>query len=264
MGFGRNHHNRGVGVLPLLVRTLVWIAFLGVFVAGCSLAAITRPDQYTVKRGDTLYSVARRYELSWREVASWNNIRAPYTLTPGQVLSLDRYPPVAYPKAGNSKSSPKVVKKKQPASRAPATPRTKKVTRTRPPKPPPIVHDKSKKWRWPSNGSVLRTYEQTEPRHGIDIGGALGDSIVAAETGRVVYSGAGLKGYGKLVIIKHDERFLTAYGFNRKVFVSQGDTVKAGQKIAEMGVGPRNENMLHFELRQDGQPVDPQRLLPRR
>ncbi len=246
------------------MRPLAWIIFLGVLLAGCSLSAITRHDQYTVRRGDTLYSVAKSYDLNWREVARWNNIQSPYTISPGQVLSLDRYPAIAYSDRGNSKPSAKSAKAPPPARSAAPKPRKAAVDKPAPTRPPPIVEDKSKNWRWPTSGAILRTYEQTQPRHGIDIGGSLGADIVAAESGRVVYSGAGLKGYGKLVIIKHDERFLTAYGFNRKVLVAQGDSVNAGQKIAEMGVGPRNENMLHFELRQDGQPVDPQRLLPRR
>lgn len=263
MGFGRINLTGWHGVHPVVKQAWLWAVLACVFFAGCTLSAITRPDEYTVRRGDTLYSVAQRYDLSWREVARWNNISPPYTLSPGQVLSLDRYPPVSYSPPSATQSSPKVAPKPAPSSQSVKARKPAQV-KSAPPPAPKIIQDKSKQWRWPNDGPVLRSYEQTQPRHGIDIGGKLGDGIVAAEAGRVVYSGAGLKGYGKLLIIKHDERFLTAYGFNRKVFVAQGDSVKAGQKIAEMGVGPRNENMLHFELRQDGQPVDPQRLLPRR
>lgn len=239
------------------MRILACTTLSFVLLAGCSLAGITRPDNYTVRRGDTLYAVASRYDLDWREVARWNNIRPPYTLQVGQELSLERYPAVPYSSRSANKPSTKTTKTARLAPK-------KSAQKPRRPQAPKLIIDKSKKWRWPTAGPVLRTYEQTQPRHGIDIGGALGDSIFAAEAGRVVYAGAGLKGYGKLVIIKHDDRFLTAYGFNRKVFVTQGDSVKAGAKIAEMGIGPRNESLLHFELRQDGQPVDPQRLLPRR
>lgn len=255
MGFSGINFDWWAGLLPVVVRRCAWGLFIAVFLAGCSFAALNRPSQYTVKRGDTLYSIARSYELNWREVARWNNITAPYRLSPGQVLSLERYPAVASLPRSSGSTTTSRPKKKLPEKKAAPPARAKQ---------PALVIDRSKNWRWPSDGRVLRTYSQTAPRHGIDIGGALGDKIVAAESGRVVYSGAGLKGYGKLLIIKHDDRFLTAYGFNRKVFVAQGDKVKAGQKIAEMGVGPRNEHLLHFELRQDGQPVDPQRLLPRR
>lgn len=265
MGSGRLNCNRRAGVLPAIARRLACTALPLVLVAGCSIAAITRPEHYSVKRGDTLYSIAQRYELDWQEVARWNNIPAPYTLTPGQVLSLERYPTLPYPQPGQAdnqqagKSRPEPVVKK-----APKPPVKAKASKPAPRPQPPLAVDDSKHWRWPARGAVLRTYEQTRPRHGIDIGGSPGAPVVAAEAGRVVYSGSGLKGYGKLVIIKHDERFLTAYGFNRKLLVDQGDQVKAGQQIAEMGIGPRNQTMLHFELRQDGEPVDPQRVLPRR
>lgn len=256
MGFSRANIDRWADLLSAIARRCAWSALFAILLAGCSFSALNRPDHYTVKRGDTLYSIARKHDLNWREVARLNGIRSPYRLSPGQVLALDRYARIASspaPSTSSRKKTPRVDKK--------SAPRKAASTRGKQPK---IVIDRSKKWRWPSSGRVLRTYEQTAPRHGIDIGGALGDRIVAAEAGRVVYSGAGLKGYGKLLIIKHDERFLTAYGFNRKVFVSQGDRVEAGQKIAEMGVGPRNEHLLHFELRQDGQPVDPEQVLPRR
>lgn len=260
MGFGRNNSGRGGGIPAV---TFIVICVLVVCTAGCTLSGVTRPDNYRVKRGDTLYSIATRYDLNWREVARWNQIRAPYALKPGQVLSLERYPTIPYP--GQSGSASKSTAKKKPVAahkRQPTSTASRKPAVTH--KPVPIIRDSSKHWQWPAQGKLVRTYQQSAPRQGVDIGGKLGSPVVAAEAGRVVYSGSGLKGYGKLIIIKHDDRFLTAYSFNRRLLVTQGDEVKAGQKIAEMGKGPHNEVMLHFELRQDGEPVDPLRLLPPR
>lgn len=261
MGFGRINLGRSGG-LPTVALAVICLLLAGT--AGCTLKTVAHPDNYRVQRGDTLYSIATRYDLNWRDVARWNHIRAPYTISTGQILSLERYPTIPYPQRGVAPVNNPVAKKK------PRAARTQQPAKTAPRKPalvrktPAVIRDSSKHWRWPAQGKVLRTYEQSAPRQGIDIGGKLGSPVDAAEAGRVVYSGSGLKGYGKLIIIKHDDRFLTAYSFNRRLLVTQGDQVKAGQKIAEMGKGPHNENMLHFELRQDGQPVDPLLLLPSR
>lgn len=118
-------------------------------------------------------------------------------------------------------------------------------------------------WQWPASGSILREYNPDQGRQGIEIGGRVGAPIYAASSGHVVYNGSGLKGYGKLVIIKHNEHYLSAYGFNQRTFVKQGQKVTAGAHIANMGLGPENKPMLHFEIRRDGKPIDPESLLPK-
>ena len=119
-------------------------------------------------------------------------------------------------------------------------------------------------WQWPASGSLLRAYDPSARRRGIEIGGKVGAPIYAASSGTVVYNGSGLKGYGKLIIIKHDVHYLSAYGFVDKSLVKQGQTVAAGAHIADMGLGPGNKPMLHFEVRKDGDPIDPQKVLPSR
>lgn len=117
-------------------------------------------------------------------------------------------------------------------------------------------------WQWPASGSILRGYAPERTREGIDIGGQVGSPVYAASSGRVVYNGTGLKGYGKLIIIKHDKQHLSAYGFTRNTRVAQGQDVGAGARIADMGLGPQNKPMLHFEIRRDGRPIDPASVLP--
>ncbi|KEZ77024.1 peptidoglycan DD-metalloendopeptidase family protein [Salinisphaera hydrothermalis] len=117
-------------------------------------------------------------------------------------------------------------------------------------------------WQWPASGSLLRAYDPSARRRGIEIGGKVGSPIYAASSGTVVYNGSGLKGYGKLIIIKHDQHYLSAYGFVEHSRVKQGQTVQAGAHIADMGLGPENKPMLHFEIRKDGDPINPQKVLP--
>lgn len=235
MGVTSRHRRR----LARLSGLTVVVALL----AGCALGPLFQPDTYTVERGDTLYSIAWRYHVDWRELARWNGIQAPYRIYPGQTLHLD----------GRVRSGESQQRR----------PRTTAETRPREPAPPswtPPAADPA--WRWPVEGEVLRDYSRRHARRGIDIGGRPGDPVRAAAAGRVVYSGSGLKGYGNLVIVKHDDRYLSAYGFNRRLRVAQGDSVDPGQHIADMGLGPENRPMLYFEIRRDGEPVDPQRLLP--
>lgn len=119
-------------------------------------------------------------------------------------------------------------------------------------------------WQWPASGPLKRAYDPSARRRGIEIGGHVGEPIDAASSGTVVYNGSGLKGYGKLIIIKHDQHYLSAYGFVDKSLVKQGQAVAAGTHIANMGLGPGNKPMLHFEIRHDGDPIDPQKVLPKR
>ncbi len=200
----------------------------------------------TVKRGQNLYRIATDNGITLRDLADWNGIRSPYTIHPGQRLRL-------YPGGGTGTARTTV--------RSPPPP--KPASTPRPPAPTPVAT--SFAWRWPVDGPLLATYLAGEPtRQGIDIGGREGAPVHSAADGVVVYSGAGLVGYGELVIVKHDEQWLSAYGHNRKRLVDEGQAVKAGQQIAELGHSGAARDMLHFEIRYNGKPVDPLRYLPKR
>ena len=205
-----------------------------------------------VQRGQNVYRIATENGLTALDLALWNDIPPPYTIHPGQRLRL-------YPGGqGSVAARPATPPKK------PATPTT---TPPRAPAPTPVVVPATSKlaWRWPAEGSVVATYAGGDPtRQGIDIAGKAGQPVRAAADGVVVYSGSGLVGYGELVIVKHDDQWLSAYGHNRARLVNEGQLVKAGQQIAEMGRSGASRDMLHFEIRYNGKPVNPQQYLPGR
>lgn len=218
-----------------------------------------RGDSYTVSRGDTLYGIAFRHNLDYRDLARWNNIRPPYTIYPGQELRLAggarrtasaSSPPQSRPGSQTTGSSPPT------ASRSGGAPASRQQA------PSPRRAETTIDWKWPTDGRVSKTFSaDADGKQGINIGGSAGQAVRAAAPGRVVYSGSGLVGYGNLVIIKHDGDYLTAYGYNQELLVEEGADVSVGQQIARMG---RNgaESMLHFELRREGRPVDPLGYLP--
>jgi lipoprotein NlpD len=207
-----------------------------------------------VRRGDTLYRLAVDNGISPMDLALWNGIAAPYTIYPGQRLRL-------YPGAGAARGQAS-----RPASGATTAQRPPVRPTQAPPQPaaaPPV--NSSVRWRWPTDGQVLNRFAGGDPtRQGIDITGKSGQPVRAAGDGVVVYSGSGLVGYGELVIVKHDEQWLSAYGHNRTRLVNEGARVQAGQQIAEMGSTGAARDMLHFEIRYNGKPVDPLQYLPRR
>jgi lipoprotein NlpD len=205
-----------------------------------------------VKRGDTLYRLAVGNGISPMDLALWNGISAPYTIYPGQRLWL-------YPRAGaqsrtaSSGAAPGSSQRPVRPTQAPPQPAA----------PPPVRSEID--WRWPTDGQILNRYAAGDPtRQGVDITGKGGQPVRAAADGVVVYSGSGLVGYGELVIVKHNEQWLSAYGHNRTRLVNEGDRVRAGQQIAEMGSTGAAREMLHFEIRYNGKPVDPLQYLPRR
>ena len=196
-----------------------------------------------VRAGDTLYSIARRYGLDVREIARWNEIRLEDVIHPGERLRLNRPPRDALAKTG--------------AASAPAA----KAARASPDDP----EHRPPNWRWPVNvGKVVGTVRQPSGGVGLRIDGGLSQPILAAADGTVVYTGSGLLGYGQLVIINHVRGWLTAYGHNEFVQVKEGDEVRAGQQIGSMGLGPNRQAMLYFEIRLDGEPLDPLTQLPPR
>jgi len=226
------------------------LLLLGLLVlVGCSSALRFEDDPpgvHTVRRSETLYSIAFRNQLDWRELARWNGIGAPYTLAVGQKLRL---------------TEPLALAGGQPAPRGAGTkPPTKRPTVRAPSAPAPNL-----RWAWPSDGPLVARFRAgVASAKGIDLGGKLGDAVRAASEGRVVYVGSGLVGYGKVIIVKHDDRYLSAYAHNDSFLVKEGDAVTRGQQIATLGLGPGQRAQLHFEIRLDGRAVDPLPLLPKR
>jgi lipoprotein NlpD len=228
-------------------------------------------QSYTVQRGDTLYSIAFRYGLDYRKVAAANRIPAPYTIYPGQRLALREAAlpapaPVPPPKSGSSSAAVRSGSGAGTVAVKPPAPKPQPVTKpssSAVKKSTPYTGSAVSAWRWPTPGPVIRGYSSTVHK-GIDIGGKRGDPINAVAAGKVVYAGTGIVGFGELLIVKHNEVYLSAYGHNDRLLVAEGDTVKAGQRIAEKGSTGTDRVKLHFEIRKEGKPVDPQRLLPRR
>ncbi len=229
-------------------------------VLGSVLSACGNHVYHRVDRGDSLYSIGWKYDQDYRQVAAWNNIPPPYVISPGQWL---RVAPPAQTTAGASS----VSSRGQATGRAPVVDSSRSVATApvpasvsvRPPVPPPSA----RAWLWPTRGELVRAFSADEPgKKGVDIRGRLGQPIRSAAAGRVVYGGSGLAAYGNLLIIKHDDNYLTAYAHNHTLHVQEGDTVTAGQHIADMGSSGAEQVMLHFEVRYQGKPVDPLRYLP--
>lgn len=220
-----------------------------------------RIKTHHVSPGETLYSIALRYDMDYKMLAKINNLNSVYQIAPGQILNLDpsSYKPVSKPAAKPNAPA------ENPLARAVATVKTAVKNQSKPaPVAKPVQRPASSvKWNWPIKGEVLETFHSNGGLNkGIDIRGKLGEPVLAAADGEVVYSGSGLRGYGKLVIVKHNEQFLSAYAHNRVLVVAEGDKVRAGQKIAEVGFSETNTPKLHFEIRLDGTPVDPMGYLP--
>ncbi|WP_417660166.1 peptidoglycan DD-metalloendopeptidase family protein [Pseudomonas sp.] len=218
--------------------------------------------QYLVRRGDTLYSIAFRFGWDWKELAARNGIPAPYLLRVGQPIRFDGKKPssVVVYKPKTSSSSTRTVSQSKPVSKA-------KPAANKPPvaaKQVQSVSGTSSGWMWPTKGMVIGRFSSNGSLNkGIDIAGDLGQPVLAASDGTVVYAGSGLRGYGELVIIKHSSTYVSAYGHNRRLLVKEGQKVKAGQAIAEMGSTGTDRVKLHFEIRRQGKPVDPLQFLPR-
>ena len=254
-------------------------------VRAASAADQPRPEFYTVRSGDTLYSIALEFGLDYRELATWNGVD-PARIRVGQQLRLA--PPhgvVATPlhapggavetqplgsgpgrAAGGTKIEPRGVRvpysdqayaqmagvKPEPVAKAEVFPDAK-------PDRPREGDDVD--WIWPVTGKIVTPFNDGSSK-GIGIGGKMGQPVVAAGSGRVIFSGTGIRGLGKLIVIKHNEKFLSVYAHNRELLVKEGQDVARGQKIAEMGNTDADQVKLHFEIRRLGKPVDPAALLP--
>jgi lipoprotein NlpD len=217
------------------------------------------PPTYSVRKGDTLFSIAWRYGLDYRAVAANNRIAAPYTIYPGQKIYLAARAPVpkAAPKPATSTSSKSASRPASTGASGTTTSTSKNTASSATVTSGAPVSS----WRWPTVGRVTRGYSSTVHK-GIDIDGNKGDAIYAVAAGSVVYAGTGIVGYGELLIVKHNTIYLSAYGHNNRLLVAEGDTVRAGQKIAEKGSSGTDTVKLHFEIRKEGKPIDPKRLLP--
>lgn len=206
-----------------------------------------------VHPGDTLYSIAFEVGLDYQTLAAWNGVQPPYLIKPGQRLRLTAPGPITKPARP---SQPQTAA--EPRTPSPSTPAQTSATQNT-----NFVISK-RGWVWPAKGKVSRRFSVTRGSKGIDIVGQHGQVVRSAAAGRVVYAGSGLRGYGRLIIVKHNETFLSAYAHNRKILVREGVVVARGQPIAEMGSTGTNRVKLHFEIRRRGVPVDPLRYLPRR
>jgi lipoprotein NlpD len=240
-----------------------------------------KPGYYTVKPGDTLIRVGLDHGQNWRDIARWSGLDNPNVIEVGQVLRVT-------PPGANVATEGVVVRPvtqtqmAQPAAMAPQSaavkPAPPMVSGAAPAAPPvasspapqsasapatEVSADESLAFIWPAQGNLLATFDEAKNK-GFDIAGKAGDPILAAADGRVVYAGSGLRGYGNLIILKHNNIFLTAYAHNQSMLVKEDQNVKRGQKIAEMGSTDTDQVKLHFEIRRQGKPVDPAKFLPAR
>ncbi|MET0517830.1 MAG: peptidoglycan DD-metalloendopeptidase family protein [Burkholderiaceae bacterium] len=239
-----------------------------------------KPGYYTVKPGDTLIRIALDNGQNWRDVVKWNNLDKPNLIEVGQVLrvvqpgidagavttrpittaKIESRPVDAKPGAPASSPASGVAGSAAAASASASAAATS-------PAPAPVAaardSDEEPNWGWPTSGSVTAGFDEQRNK-GLAFAGKAGDPVYAAADGRVVYAGSGLRGYGNLVIIKHNATYLTAYAHNQTLLVKEDQVVRKGQKIAEMGSSDADSVKLHFEVRKQGKPVDPAKLLPAR
>jgi lipoprotein NlpD len=236
-----------------------------------------KPGYYTVKAGDTMIRIGLESGQNWRDIVRWNSLDNPNIIEVGQVLRV--VPPGSDPTLASVRAvtPPKVETRPldtKPAAvaavaaasapgAAASAPAAAPAAPAAPPPAPPKEGDDDMHWMWPAAGPVIASFEDGRSK-GLEIAGKAGDPVLAAADGRVVYAGSGLRGYGNLVIVKHNATYLTAYAHNQTLLVKEDQSVRRGQKIAEMGSTDAERVQLHFEIRKQGKPIDPTRLLPPR
>lgn len=228
-----------------------------------------KPGYYTVKPGDTLIRIGLDNGQSWKDIARWNMLDNPNVIEVGQVLRVISPNAVATdtgvttrPVASSTVTAVPVPTPAASAASSPASAVTKPVTPT-PVAPVAAAAEDDIAFIWPTSGSLISGFDEAKNK-GLDLGGKTGDPVLAAADGRVVYAGAGLRGYGNLLILKHNNTYLTAYAHNQTLLVKEDQSVRKGQKIAEMGSSDTDRVKLHFEIRRQGKPVDPAKYLPNR
>lgn len=219
---------------------------------GINAANAGKPGYYTVKPGDTIMQIGRVSSQNWRDIVRWNSLDSPNQIEVGQVLRIA-------PPEGTAVATPvnPAVAPPKPLPPIVATPAAPSAPTS------PMATEDDIAWIWPSNGALIAGFDDVKNK-GLKIAGKLGDPVVASADGRVVYAGSGLRGYGNLVILKHNETYLTAYAHNQTLLVKEDQTVRKGQRIADMGSSDADKVMLHFEVRRQGKPVDPAKYLPAR
>ena len=200
-----------------------------------------------VRSGESLYSIAWEFGLDYKQIASWNGINKPYTIQVGQRLRLR--PP------SNTVQAPQTPPKAQPGP--------SQQTQVAKPSSQNQINfaPTPSRWNWPAEGQLVGKYSRSKGVNGIQIAGKAGSPVRATASGQVVYAGEGLRGYGKLIIVKHNQDYLSAYAHNQSIIVKEGQQVKAQQRIAQMGSSGADRTMLHFEIRKGGKPVDPLKYL---
>jgi lipoprotein NlpD len=278
-------------------RALAWsLLAAALFSAGCASQRVSRPapvddrgtsrpmsaapapgesqprvGYVTVQPGDTLYRIALNAGQDWRDVAAWNNLPNPNAIEVGQLLRVAPPAPVAAAPAaaptGPSTApiasggvSARPLSETSPAAAPAAAPAPAPAA---PPAPAPVPAGDELQFVWPASGPIVANFDENTNK-GVSIAGKVGDPVLAAADGRVVYAGAGLRGYGNLIILKHNNTFLTAYAHNQALLVREDQAVRQGQRIAEMGSSDADRVKLHFEVRRLGKPVDPLSYLPKR
>jgi lipoprotein NlpD len=246
-----NNHSTIIGTILLMTLVLTGCQGTGGYVpvadSGERGSGKSVRHTHVVSAGETLYSIAWKYGLDYRDLAKTNNISSPYTIYVKQRLKLTGQ------KTSSSRkvSSPRKTSKASKPSLASAPARTATKVELR--------------WKWPINGKVVRRFAlKGDINKGVDISGKDGQKVNSAAAGTVVYAGGGLRGYGKLVILKHSDNYLSAYGNNSEILVKEGDTVSRGKTIARLAASGGNDPLLHFEIRRDGKPEDPLKYLPRK
>ena len=235
-----------------------------------------KPGYYAVRPGDTIRRIATETGQRWQDLARWNNLDNPDLIEVGQVLRVvppasgastavaAAAPSATSPAAPAAPAAPGVTPPASPAPTLPATTTTAKpITPASVAPAAAAAGDEDVGWIWPAQGQLIAGFDEVKNK-GLDIGGKAGDAVLAAADGRVVYAGAGLRGYGNLIILKHNNTYLTAYAHNQTLLVKEDQNVQKGQKIAEMGSSDADRVKLHFEIRRQGKPVDPSRYLPSR
>lgn len=225
---------------------------------------------YTVKPGETLIRIGLETGQNWKDIAVWNNLEQPNQISVGQVLRVT--PPAVAATTAASESSGVVTRpigsgsiasaQVQPGQNSSAAAKPAAAP-TAEPAAAAAAAESGLSWIWPVPGPVLAGFDEVKNK-GLDLGGNAGEPVLAAAEGKVVYVGAGLRGYGNLIILKHDNTYLTAYAHNKTLLVKEDQAVRKGQKIAEMGNSDADRVKLHFEVRRQGKPVDPIRYLPPR
>ncbi len=222
------------------------------------------PPETVVRKGSSIYMIAWEFGLDFQDIAEWNGIEEPYRLQEGQRLRLREGAgplPAVVETAPVTDAPPPKPAGPLPQPAAPPVPTPSATAEAAPPPEAELPATPPTDWLWPTQGDLIARFSRDKGINGIQIAGSAGAPVLASAGGEVVYVGEGLRGYGKLVIVKHSRNHLSAYAHNRKILVVEGDRVGRGQQIAEMGSTGADRTMLHFEIRVNGKPQDPLRFL---